>query len=89
MQNKSKLADANTTQLKMDYSEVFSTEAGRRVLLDLMTACHVLEPEPDNNVENIVARAHRRDVIHHIFYRMGNCYSPVQFLEFIGDTNDA
>lgn len=59
------------SQLKMDYNSTFNSEAGKRVLEDIMTTCHVLEVEPDNITENIVARAHRRDVAHHIMFRMG------------------
>ncbi len=31
-------------QLRMDYNETFNSESGKRVLADILTNCHVLEP---------------------------------------------
>ena len=73
-------------QLRMDYASTFNTEAGRRVLEDIMTTCHVLEPELDAITENIVARAHQRDVAHHILFRMG--YGPQDFPKLVEDINN-
>lgn len=71
-------------QLRMDYAGTFATEAGKRVLSDIMETCHVLEPEQDNITENIIARAHRRDVAHHILCRMG--YGPTDFPTIVEET---
>ena len=79
-------ANPKVDQLKMDYNGTFGTEAGQRVLADIMTLCHVLEPEADNIVENIVARAHRRDVAHLIMARMG--YVPQDFPKTIEENSD-
>lgn len=77
---------AKIEQMKMDYAGTFGTEAGKRVLEDILANCHVLEPEPDNITENIVARAHRRDVAHHIMFRLG--YGPAEFPKVIQEISD-
>lgn len=79
-------ANPKVNQLKMDYQGTFNTEAGKRVLEDLMTVCHIFETEADNVTENIVARAHRRDVIHHIMGRLG--YGPQEFFTKVEETSN-
>lgn len=78
---------SNSNQLRMDYSAVFSTPEGKRVLEDILATCHILELEPDTDPTNIVARAHRRDVAHHILIRLG--YGPAQFPKLIEEISDA
>jgi len=73
-------------QLRMDYSETFNSEAGKRVLADILTNCHVLEPEQDNEPNNIIARAHRRDVAHHIMFNLG--YGPQDLPTVIKETQN-
>jgi len=75
------------SQLKMDYQQTFGTDAGKRVLTDIMTACHIFETEADNVTENIVARAHRRDVVHHIMAQMG--YGPQEFFNKVEEQSNA
>jgi hypothetical protein len=74
-------------QLRMDYAETFNSPAGKRVLADILTTCHVLEPEQDNDPNNIIARAHRRDVAHHIMFSMG--YGPADLPTIIEETQNA
>ena len=80
-------ANPKVDQLKMDYQGTFGTEAGKRVLEDLMATCHIFETEADNVTENIVARAHRRDVIHHIMNKMG--YGPQEFFNIVEENSNA
>lgn len=47
----------------MAYSEVFGSDKGRQVLLDLMREGHMLEPEQDADLQNITLRAGRRDIV--------------------------
>lgn len=49
--------------LKADYKEVFSTDAGERVLKDILSYCHVLEPLMGSvETNHIIIREARRDV---------------------------
>jgi len=41
-------------QLRLDYGYVFSTESGRRVLLDILKASHVLESSVVNRADESV-----------------------------------
>jgi len=77
--------DVLVDQLQRDYAEVFNSESGKRVLEDIMSTCHVLEVEQDNVPENIVARAHRRDVAHHILIRLGN--GPTDFPRLVEEAS--
>ena len=56
-----KAAD-RSKQLQIDYHQTFDTDAGRRVLVDIMAYCHVMEPLR-NSVEtnHILIREGRRD----------------------------
>lgn len=73
-------------QLQMDYANTFNSVEGKRVLADILTTCHVLEPEPDSDPNSIIARAHRRDVAHHIMFRMG--YGPRDLPTVIEETQN-
>ena len=86
MVRSSKVETEKPNQLRMDYAGTFGTEEGKRVLEDIMSTCHVLEPEQDNIPENIIARAHRRDVAHHIMARMG--YGPQDFPKLIEEQSN-
>ena len=86
MAKNSKVETEMPDQLRMDYAGTFNTEAGRRVLEDIMSTCHVLEPEQDNIPDNIIARAHRRDVAHHILSGMG--YGPQDFPKLVEDLSN-
>ena len=79
-------ANVNVSQVKLDYQSVFGSDAGKRVLEDLMATCHIFETEADNITENIVARAHRRDVVHHIMNQMG--YGPQEFQTIVEENSN-
>lgn len=50
-------------QLKRDYQQVFSGPHGRKVLEDIMSYCHLLEPLLGSiDTNSIIIREARRDV---------------------------
>lgn len=65
------IAELEAQQMKMDYNGTFGTEHGRRVLEDLMAACHVLEPTNNYELSTLAAQAGRRDVAFHILAQLG------------------
>lgn len=54
---------ADPKQLKIDYCQAFDTPGGKRVLEDIMSYCHVLEPlMGSTDTNSIIIREARRDV---------------------------
>jgi len=50
-------------QLRIDYSQVFNTTQGKRVLEDILSYCHILEPlVGSTDTNSIIIREARRDV---------------------------
>lgn len=45
------------------YARVFGTDEGKKVLLDLMSEGHMLEPEQNTDVQGLTFRAGRRDIV--------------------------
>ncbi len=53
----------SSQQLKIDYQQAFETDSGKRVLQDILSYCHVLEPLSGNiDTNSIIIREARRDV---------------------------
>ena len=57
-------------QLIRDYAHVFGSEAGQRVLADIMALAHVLEPIQTLDPTELAIQAGRRDVAVSILQRM-------------------
>lgn len=56
------MAKRDDKQLKTDYNQVFDTEQGRRVLEDILSYCHVMEPLMGSiDTNSIMIREGRRD----------------------------
>jgi len=53
-----------------DYDMVFHGENGDRVLKDILTYCHMLEPMPDSDPNMALVREARRDVANMILSAM-------------------
>lgn len=50
-------------QLRLDYQQAFNTVGGKRVLEDILSYCHVLEPLVGSiDTNSIIIREARRDV---------------------------
>jgi len=63
---------AEFNQHKADYNAVFNSDAGKRVLADLLSFCHVLEaPDVISDTNIIVFKAGRRDVAMYILQSKG------------------
>lgn len=58
-------------QSKVDYHTVFNSEAGERVLKDILEYCHMFDsPDITQGVDTLVFREGRRDVATFILQRM-------------------
>lgn len=64
-------------QRARDYRAAFSTEAGERVLADLVTACHILKPIPPGDALASAFAEGERNVALRIFAFLH--YTPAQF----------
>lgn len=74
-------------QLKIDYHQAFDTPGGQRVLEDIMSYCHVLQPLTGSiDTNSIMIREGRRDVALTILQKLN--WDERKFIDSIeGDTN--
>ena len=68
-------------QRKVDYNVVFNSEAGKKVLTEIMTYCHVLEPLATSDPNQILIREGRRDVANMILSAMK--YTPSDYPDLV------
>jgi len=88
MRQKNQLSQQELTkQLKRDYQQVFNTHVGRRVLEDIMSYCHLLEPLVGSiDTNSIIIREARRDVAITILQKLN--WNERDFLNTVeGDDN--
>jgi hypothetical protein len=70
-------------QLRIDYQQVFNTDSGKRVLEDILSYCHVLEPLLGSiDTNSIIIREARRDVAITILQKLN--WNEKDFMEMIG-----
>ena len=72
-------------QRKVDYNVVFGSEHGKRVLEDIMTYCHVLEPLSTKDPNEILIREGRRDVANMILSAMK--YTPADYPDIVEEAS--
>jgi hypothetical protein len=68
-------------QRKIDYNLTFNSDHGRKVLNEIMAYCHVLEPLPTTDPNQILIREGRRDVANMILSAMK--YTPADYPDLI------
>lgn len=54
------------SELVADYKLIFESEAGERVLYDLMKKCHFLHTSYDGDINSMVFREGERNVVNYI-----------------------
>lgn len=74
------------TQRRTDYNTTFNSEGGKKVLEDIMAYCHVLEPLPTADPNQILVREGRRDVANMILSAMN--FKPADYPELISEMSD-
>lgn len=78
------MASQKAQQLKIDYNQVFGTDAGERVLADILAYCHVLEPLMGSiDTNQIIIREARRDVALTILQKLN--WNEKDFLNTVKD----
>lgn len=77
----------NKKQLKIDYQQAFDGPGGKRVLEDILSYCHVLEPLNGTiDTNSIIIREARRDVALTILQKLN--WNEKDFIDSIeGGTN--
>jgi hypothetical protein len=74
-------------QLKIDYQQCFNTPGGQRVLFDILTYCHVLQPLTGSVETNaVLIREGRRDVGMTIMQKLH--WNEKDFLEAVGGAKE-
>ncbi len=76
----------SASNLKIAYNQTFNTDAGEKVLDDLMTFCHMREPAHNCNVVELGIREGRRDVMARILECM-NMPNITIVKKIVGDNN--
>lgn len=77
----------NQKQLKIDYHQAFDTPGGQRVLEDILSYCHVLQPLTGSiDTNSIMIREGRRDAALTILQKLN--WDERKFIDSIeGGTN--
>lgn len=72
-------------QLKIDYDRTFNTDHGKRVLEDIMSYCHVLEPVVgDIETNTLLIKQGRRDAALTILEKLN--YNERKFIDHVEGT---
>jgi len=71
-------------QQKIDFNTVFGSDVGKKVLLDILSFAHVVEPPvADHDPHVVMLKAGRRDTAMFILERMG--FTPSDFVDLVSE----
>jgi hypothetical protein len=77
------MSKGDAKQLRIDYSQAFDGPGGQRVLKDILSYCHVLEPLKGSiDTNSIIIREARRDVALTILQKLN--WKENDFVNFTG-----